>query len=234
MGVLAVLACALAVVLLVVVAVAVARGVGYYRAALRWRFRPERLSTAHALARPGDVLLFTAHAHGFSNSILTRCVFSHAGVVVDVGGVPHVSESTPGFELREGVRMPPGPQLVPLVDRVCGYQGSCFLMPLAGLADDAYGAVNEALLRAHARQPDYPSAARMALGVLFNAAANTAHCFQHVAALLDAAGCAEADAPLSRCSYTGAARAVAALPDAALKNGGGYLPPALLVDDVSC
>lgn len=184
------LAIVIAIVIVIVFTFAMAglvRGLEYRRrfdvAALPPRVRLREVAPA---LKTGDLLLFTAAVHGFTNSMLACTFFSHCGVVLrDAAGELFIAESTLGAVLRRGldgepVRLRNGADLSPLFTRLENY---CGLVFLARLERELGAKEAAAITRAAAQEKAYPSLVQLVLG-----GGTTAHCFQHVHALLAAGG----------------------------------------------
>ena len=186
------------------------------------------MSAARRSFKTGDILLFVGAAHGFTNSCVTRVIYSHAAVVVRLGGALYAAESATsepympdpaapgGFrELRRGTN------LVPLADRLDHYCGLVFVMTLSRPLPPAA----ERRVAAAAREDHpYPSVAQAFLA-LAGLRTRPRHCFQQVAHLLGAAGLHPAEGPLAELDAIDVVRAVAALPGVPLRGGYEYAPP---------
>ena len=78
------------------------------------------LSEVLPTLKSGDVILFIAHTHGFTNSIFTGDLYSHSGMVVrDPEGGLRLSEATSSGSSED-----------PLIPRLQNYRGMLFLMQL--------------------------------------------------------------------------------------------------------
>lgn len=230
-------AAALLVVLLVVVAAAAAIGVSRaarYRARYEDVVYPRALvSGAYPAMKPGDLILFVASTHGFSNSMATCQFFSHAGVVTRAGGRLCLSEAVSSSRILKGaapLAATPHARLSPLLARLKHYAGVAYWAPLR---EPLAPAAEARLARLAAERAPYPSARQLIAGALGVPTASR-HCFQHVAWLLDEIGAAPAGAPpLAEAGFYGVAGAVAALPGGGrLKNGSAYAPPRALLYDI--
>lgn len=204
-------------------AVGYVRGYAYYDAFQDF-IAPRRLLTDIApTLKTGDILLFIASAHGFTNSMLTHNVFSHVGMVIESlsGGELLLSESTRGSK-----HSPAGAALVLLWERINNYCGQIFLMRLAAPLSDKRISM---LQRASKERCPYPSFRKM-LSALFLGDRSTRHCFQHVAALLEAAGMVS-DELRDRVGYFAVSGAIADLPEMQLPDGIRYESPIEIVRD---
>jgi hypothetical protein len=224
---------------LVGVACAVARAMAYFRRNIAVDHGRVLLSEALPSLKTGDLVFFVSHAHGFSNSLFTLDLYSHAAVVVEAGdGSLALSESTidPTTPLSrqkgEAVRTA---QLNPLLPRLEAYRGALFLSQLEEPLDPA---ARRRLEAAAAEEAPYPSFWQMAAGLLGLPTHRSArHCMQHVAWLLDRAGVAPAFSdkrrPLAASGLLASSRAVTTLPGKPLTRGGRYGPVRALYPDTA-
>jgi len=184
-------------VLLLLLAAAAAAATASVRAYWRhhnWR-RFERVRLSDADLRPGDLLLFVPHAHGFHNSLFTRNIFSHGALVVESPeGQLYTSESLYDCEIVPGQRAS-GATCNPLYARLKYYPGSVFLQRLvSSTGGRGLGPAQSARLwRLAQRRAPYPSLARCGLQAILgvggrSTAATGRHCMQHLAWLLDNLG----------------------------------------------
>lgn len=193
------------------VATAVRRAVVYLAAAERVGLRPHALvSEVFDEIDEGDIILFTAQAHGYSNSIGTGTLYSHVGIVVrrDIGvsqcdtEMPADSQTPANNQtlciseaitttcavLRDPVVFAAhgGARASPLLARLRHYMGvMVWVRRRARLDDAARAALREASL-APTRYPTLPELAVQVLG--FPSPDGVEHCFQHATRLLGAIG----------------------------------------------
>lgn len=192
-------ALAVMIVLLVVATLAIAgmlRGYRYWRKFCCQRYERIKLSEAYDSLKTGDLILFVATTHGFTNSFLTMDVFSHVGLVVeDANNTGHflLSESTLGCELMPDPDNPsrelmsdPGASLAPLLARLKFYSGQYCLMSLSEPLPPDRKRKLEQLVKTVRGFP-YPGLWDMLRGLCgFKVASR--HCYLHVGWLLDQVG----------------------------------------------
>lgn len=220
------------------------RMAGYYSDSVALRF-PRALASGVDFA-PGDIVLFVAATHGFSNSAVTRSFFSHAAFVVQDprSGRLYLSESAPGEVLPVGraeYAVPGGARLLPLYARLKHYTGAMYHMRLAPALAPAGAA--RAWERAQRAAP-YPGLLQSLAGLLHlprSARGGARHCMEHVAQLVDAAGLTPA-ALLARgqrlggAGFVAACQAVTRLAGRPLGPAGAhaYAPPVQVLYDLDC
>ena len=149
------------------------------------------MSEARESLKAGDVLLFIGDTQNFTNSFITKALYSHAGIVVRGGDTMYAAESVISEPYMEDSAAPGGARLlrkgtnlVPLADRLEGYCGQVFVMPLnKRLPPDA----EDAMFAASAEDYPYPSTVQAFMGIA-GLRTRSRHCFQHVARLIDTAG----------------------------------------------
>lgn len=200
-----------------------------------WFARFPRALASDIEFAPGDIIMFSAAVHGFTNSLVTRTFYSHAGVVVrDPGSrLLYVSESGTLDAISDSPRRA---GLSPLYTRLRRYIGEAYhvrLVPPLGAA--AAGRLWE-LAQETAPYPQLGTLALRAIGL--GARGPGRHCMGHVAWLLDAAGLTPTarlrrGASLEDAGVIGTCRAIAALPGAPLGAGGEarYAPPVHILYD---
>lgn len=176
------------------------------------RYKRVRLTEAYPDLKTGDVLLFIAHTHGFTNSLVTQDLFSHSGMVVEIGGELYVSEATGDH--------PRCSHINPLVARLRDYPGTLFLMRL----ENSPTADQEDVLRTRARERiPYPGPGEMLQAICRLPVHRRArHCMQHVAWLLDEAGLTPdylEGRTLLGTGFFGSSKAVTTLPGKPLAEG---------------
>jgi hypothetical protein len=177
------------------------RAISYMRRYVAARYRRISILDAFPRMKAGDILLFVAACHGFSNSLVSRQYFSHVAILVEIGGRFYVSESTLGSELMPRtdrpkpyilsnedrateLRLNNGPSLSPPLVRLKHYSGLVYYMPLNKPLNEG----RKTKLAAAAQEPsDYPTFGQMLAG-LAGIRTKSRHCFQHIGALLEAAG----------------------------------------------
>lgn len=168
----------------------IVRVMSYYRKYHLVRHDKARMTDRMPALKSGDILLFISHTHGFTNSLFTGDLYTHAGMVIKIGEEFYISEATldslPDPVTGEEKRLPEGSQMNLLRPRLKNYPGMIFLMPL----ERALSARQESILRERALvETPYPSMLQM-IKALFhlNNYRQTRHCMQHVAWLLDELG----------------------------------------------
>lgn len=223
------------VLVLVGAACAVARTMTYFRRNNTTDHGQVLLSEVLPSLKTGDLVFFVSYTHGFSNSLFTLDLYSHAAVVVEqADGSLALSEATidpttPSSRKKgEAVRTA---QINPLLPRLKSYRGAIFLSQLERPLGPA---ARRRLEAAAGEEAPYPSFWQMAGGLLGLPTHRSArHCMQHVAWLLDSAGVAPAfDAcspnkprrPLAASGLLGSSRVVTTLPGKPLTEGGRYAP----------
>lgn len=167
------------------------RMMSYYDENSTRRF-PRTLVSQADLA-PGDLLLFIPHAHGFTNSLLTRNYYSHVAIVVrePASGRLCVAESNLGEIMPDPQR--PGREVVspgesdvlPLYARLKYYPGQVFWQKLVPPASPAQA---RALWERAQCRNGYPDLIQGFFRSFFPGSANERHCMAHAAWLLDGAG----------------------------------------------
>lgn len=136
--------------------------------------------------KTGDIVLFIAYAYGLTSSMIASDLFTHGGMVVEIDGELFISETTSErVKLGGASVLAPGARatLTPLLSRLDGYAGACFLVPLTRpLTPEAEARVVAA---ARERGP-YPTPSNLFKRLL--GGPKTRHCMQHVGFLLETAG----------------------------------------------
>jgi hypothetical protein len=254
-----------AVVIALIILLAGAAAVGVYRLAeYNQRYSVVRmprvlLTEVYQTLKTGDLLLFVSATHSLANSVFTQTFFSHAGLVVREGDNVHISEAQPGLELMPiaaaqtgpataqagpataqagpaaEVRMNHGADLTPLLTRLKYYTGLCCLLSLSHALD----ARRETALalqaeRLAAKKHPYPKLWQTGLALL-GYRPRAQHCFQHVAALLDAADLAPLDMrgrALRAAGCVGVCQEICEIAGRELPDSNFYLPPACIAYDV--
>ena len=230
-----ILAVVIVLLFLIIIAITILMAIGYKRGMAYWtryqdiQFPKRMMSDVYPELKTGDILLFIASTHGFTNSMLSQEVFSHAGVVVEENGRLYLSESTQGVNIAPGIRSKNGSDIVPLLTRLSNYSGQIFVMPLESPLDEEI--CEKVRQVARVRRP-YPGLSRLLAGVIFGEDDKSRHCFQHVGRILSDAGITRENAPLSETGYIGVCNAVIALPKMTLRRGMKYLEPFQVVYDV--
>ena len=187
------LACVLAVIIVAsIILTAILMTWGYLRAFAYMnkysvaRFPKKNLSDVYFDLKTGDLLLFVATVHGFSNSIVSQQIFSHTGLIVEIDGKLFISEATMGSELmpRDGeleivlkkdksseIHLQGGVSLTPLLTRLKYYSGHIFLAALNAKLDET----RAEKIRVGARKKyPYPTMTQMVKNVLGFADGHTA------------------------------------------------------------
>lgn len=188
-----------------------------------------RMTDRMPVLKSGDILLFIGHTHGFTNSLFTSDLYTHAGMVVKIGDGFYLSEATldslPDPVTGEERRLPESSQLNLLHPRLKSYPGMIFLMPL----ERALSERQEDVLRERARvETPYPGLVHM-LKALFRLPSHdrARHCMQHVAWLLDELGLTP-ERRLARgqtfleVGFFDSSRAITTLPGEPLAGGNRY------------
>ena len=181
------------------------------------------LSEVLPTLKSGDMVLFIAHTHGFTNSIFTGDLYSHSGMVVrDPEGGLRLSEATSSGSSED-----------PLIPRLQNYRGMLFLMQLdRPLTAEQQRTLQE---KASMRTP-YPNLVQLVRSWA-GLKPSARHCMQHVAWLVDEIQLTP-EALLQegvRMSDTGVirtSREVTALSGKKLNGGNAYGPIRQLVCDV--
>ena len=218
------------VLVLVGAACAVARTMTYFRRNNTTDHGKVLLSEVLPSLKTGDLVFFVSHTHGFSNSLFTLDLYSHAAAVVEAGdGSLALSEATidpttPSSRKKgEAVRTA---QLNPLLPRLESYRGAVFLSQLERPLGPAACRRLEAAAKEEAPYPSFWQMAGGLLGLPTHRSAR--HCMQHVAWLLDSAGVAPAFGnkrrPLAASGLLGSSRVVTTLSGKPLTEGGRYGP----------
>lgn len=243
------IAVAVIIVLILVAALAMAgilRGYRYWRKYCCQRYERIKLSEAYGALKTGDVILFVATTHGFTNSLLTMDVFSHVGLVVEDTDNPghfFVSESTLGCEIMPDPKDPgrelmseAGASLTPLLTRLKYYSGQYCLMSLnQPLPQDRKRKLEK--LAKNVRGHPYPGFWEILRG-LYGFKINSRHCYLHVGWLLDQVGLSPTTgATLYNSGFLGSSRRISNLAGTPLGDGGEYCyhkPRLVLYDFDSC
>jgi len=234
---------ALVVVLVIVLAAVGAAAVRAYEYCEEFAcMRFPRASMVDSPPAAGDVLLFVCHAHMFFNSVITRDVYTHAGMVAedpDTGEL-WLSESAigamyPAAHGRE-IMGPRRATLTPLHYRMQQYPGTLVLLRLTPALTPE---LKDRLWNLALETAKYPQVHYMALQLvgaermLF--AQPRRHCMGHVAWLIDELGLRPAaDAvPLQGRGPVGVCAAVTAVHErGASESGHTYAPPVEILYDV--
>lgn len=199
------------------------RVVSYYRKYCGVRHKRACLSKWLPVLKSGDIILFIAHTHGFTNSLITWDLYSHAGMVVQLGEEIYLSESAAD------------PHSDCFLQRLKQYPGMSFLMRLEHPLTPAQAET----LRARAQERvSYPSVFQIMMQTVFDFPTHkkSRHCMQHVAWLLDEIGLTPDHCPrnLENFGVFASSRAVTTLPGQPL--GGGtnrYMEIVELLYDLS-
>lgn len=211
----------------------------YWKRYGRMHIERTTLSSVAPNLKSGDIILFVAHAHGFTNSVLTGDFYSHGAVVVETERGLYLSESN-----LIPARLGPGPEdffpmgaakLTPLQARLKYYPGAAFLMSL----ERPLTPEQEGVLRARASESlPYPGLVLLAGGALgFKTEWRGRHCMQHVAWLIDEMGltpearAARGETMLDS-GFFKSSRAVSALGGVPLTGGNTYREPIEIVYDL--
>lgn len=186
----------LIVLVLVLVSVALVgrRMLGYFSKFSTIRF-PRALLSQTTLY-PGDIILFTAHTHGYTNSLITNDFYSHASIVVrdPEDGSLYLSESLAGEIMPDPkvqdveVMCEERARLSPLYARMKHYPGNAYLMRLTPSLTEEQSYQLWVLGQQQAPYPDAPYMMKKILP--FFRPDRKRHCMEHVAWLLDSLGLA--------------------------------------------
>lgn len=208
---------------------------------------PRALVSSTAFA-PGDVILFTASAHGFTNSAVTRDFFSHAGMVVrdprtrrlylsDSSG-SEVMPAADGTEYATAAAA----ATIPLYARLKYYPGELYHMRLE---PDLTPSQERRLWDLAQERAPYPCLWQSLAGLLrlprWARGGTSRHCMQHVAWLIDGLALTPTElmrrgALLEHAGFVGTSRAVTRIAGRplALRGDSGYAPPVKLLYDLDC
>jgi len=229
-------------VIIVMVAVVV-RVTTYFRLTTSQHHERVLLSDRVGGLKSGDVLLFIRHTHGFTNSVFTLDLYSHAAMVLrGVDGELLLTEATTDTisnpETGEDKPIALESQINPLRHRLDTYPGAVFLMPL----EEPLSPAQEAVLRERAAVvTPYPGLSHM-VAALFRVPSHgrARHCMQHVAWLLDGMqltprDSAAAGGTLLETGFFRSSRVVTTLPGRPLGPGGdnAFAAPRELVNDLA-
>ena len=178
-------------VLVLVAFVALARRMfGYFSDYVTWRF--PRVKVTDIDFAPGDILLFNASTHGYTNSAVTRDFYSHGGMVVadpDTGRL-FVSDSSGGevFQDEDEAEYTTRAEsaILPLFARLKHYAGEVYHMRLVpGLTDRQ----TRKLWNLVQERVPYPGPGAAIAGLFHLPRPGvTRHCMEHVAWFLDSLG----------------------------------------------
>lgn len=229
----------LLVIVLTVFIATVLRMLAYYTKYHKVRHEKVRLTDRLADLKCGDIVLFVSHTHGFTNSLITRDLYSHGGVVIREGNELFLSEATiddyPDPDTGETIHFPEAAHITPLLDRLKHYSGMYFLLRLR----DPLTPEQEATLRTRARETaPYPSVSNLIMAALrIPTRSPSRHCMQHVAWLLDEIGLtptqlSDAGKSLLGTGFFRTSREVTTLPGRPLGGGNEYGPVVELLFDV--
>lgn len=213
----------------------------YYKKYHLVRHERVRMTDRFGTLKSGDIILFIGHTHGFTNSLFTGDLYTHSGMVVELGGELFLSEATvdslPNPVTGEEEGLPETAQVNPLMPRLKHYPGMLFLMQLKRRLTPS----QEAILRERIlEETPYPSMVQMIKAIFCIPVHRKArHCMQHVAWLLDEMGLtpddlAENGDTLLGTGFFHSSRVVTTLPGRALGPGGtnAYGPVYELLFDV--
>jgi hypothetical protein len=196
----------------------------YYKEYRLVRHERKRLSKVRPTLKSGDIVLFISHTHGFTNSLFTKDLYTHSGMVVDYGrGKLSLSESTVDScpdETGRVAALPAAAQLTPLLWRLQHYTGMVFLMALERPLTPKQEATLKQLAQTKA---PYPGVLQTLKGLLLKTPAQERNCMQHTAWLLDELGLtpdalSKKGGSLQRTGAFGVSRAITRLPGAPLGN----------------
>jgi hypothetical protein len=168
----------------------IVRVAAYYKKYKLVRHERVRMTDRFGTLKSGDIILFIAHTHGFTNSLFTGDLYTHSGMGVELGGELFLSEaavdSLPNPVTGEEEMLPRTAQVNPLMPRLKHYPGMLFLMQLERRLTPS----QEAILRERVlEETPYPSMVQM-LKAMFRIPVHrkARHCMQHVSWLLDEMG----------------------------------------------
>jgi hypothetical protein len=177
----------LLIILLVAFSAVTVRAMQYYTRYYNTRHKRVRFTDCEPHLKSGDIILYVSHTHGFSNSVFTGDLYSHGGMLVKIGGVLHVTESTvdslPDPVTGKEIALPEGSFVIPLRQRLHAYAGSAFVMSLK----KPLRPEQELRLRELASvYTPYPSVGQLLRAMFRISSTHKArHCMQHIAWLLD-------------------------------------------------
>ena len=199
----------------VFVCLGLVRAADYYRETRALHFPKVLASEVLPSLKTGDIILFVASTHDFTNSTLTQSLFSHGGMVVceqtgelgeaasiSSGNTKCLSESTLYSAAATGHEpLQSGANTTPLKERLQGYSGTVYCMRRRRPLNSAQCAAVQAA--AARRDCPYPNSMQILYGLAgFRCYAR--HCFQHVGFLLDTAASTQVSddggAPFADCS----------------------------------
>ena len=201
------------------------RAMSYYKKYHLVRHKRVCLTKQISTLKSGDIILFIAHTHGFTNSLFTWDLYSHAGIVVEIDNELYLSESTVDSlpDATEGeLMLPYSSQINPLYRRLKYYPGMKFLMQLK----QPLTPEQESILQERAKlYVPYPSIIQMFKAILnFPVHLKARHCMQHVAWLLDEINLTpvyqlKKGKTFLETGFLGSSRAVTSLPGEPLGDG---------------
>jgi len=220
-----------------------------YRSEQRRRRYARRLYSGLQF-RTGDLLLFDSSAFNAPIKWATLSPYSHAGVVLMVGGVPHIAEiSRPGVPvLRKTAipasaggkvlppsafeRVPPGTTVLPLALRLRDYPGRAFVArldrPLSAAQEEKIARAAFDDNRKFATPLDQIAGAGLGLW-----RPRSLHCCQHVNRMLNAAGAHRNGKPLPETALIGSMRAISNPDEIHFPGGARFSPPVEILYDLS-
>ena len=154
------------------------------------------LTAAYPDMQAGDLLLFIASFPWVG--IFTEAIYSHVGMIVEIGDEVYISEKIPvdnspakNYDQLNIMPLPDqmGTTLLPLIPRLQSYVGTVHIMKMKGpLSDEQTAVLNEQVFI----YEKYPSPYTFVLNYImrpFGAKMDAqSHCFSHVAKLLDKIG----------------------------------------------
>ena len=208
------------------------------------RFEGVKISDAYPLIKSGDIILFIASTHDFTNSIFTILIFSHVGIVVKrrgPDGIPklYISESSAITHIMPDPKHPEieymsssGSTMVPLLTRLKHYTGETFLMSLSAPLDLKR---EEKLTKAAENSIGYPYPnALQGLAGILSIRTSSRLCHEHVAFILDESDLTPLNSGgLYNAGFLGSARAVANLHEKTLPDNYYYHQPKKILYDIS-
>lgn len=227
LAVVVVIALILTVLIITLMAVGYARGISYWNRFQYVRYPRKLLSEARPRLKTGDIVLFIASVHGFTNSMLSQDLFSHVAMIIEIDGTLFLSESTQGTRVS-GLKTRNGSDLVPLDLRLEHYCGQIFLMSLEGVLTERE---RKNLIKAAKVHHPYPSLTKLLKGCLLGDE-SARHCFQHIGFLLDRAELTPGGTEFTDAGYIGICKAVTGLPGVMLGGHVRYATPVEIVYDV--
>jgi hypothetical protein len=180
------------------------------------------LSEVEDELKSGDIIFFIAHVHGFTNSLLTKDLYSHVGMVLRTQEGLFLSESTANYPSGVDAEFYQGSQIHPFHARLANYSGSLFLMRLEHPLTEGQRRILVDRVRTQTPYPGIISALLSVVGVSNDK--RERHCMQHVAWLLDEMGLtpdelADRGKKLARTGLFASSRAVSTLSGKALGKG---------------